>query len=80
VRCPDHDCLAGATVAVGTRIRHAAAREPAERGFTTITAAVPRSARRALRTGRTVHATVTAIAADGAANPTARHRLVTLVR
>ena len=80
VRCPDHDCLAGATVAVGARIRRAAAREPASSGFSTITAPVPRSARRALRTGRTVHATVTAIAADSAANPTARRRLVTLVK
>jgi hypothetical protein len=80
VRCPDHDCLAGATVAVGTRIRRAAAREPAGSGFTTLTVPVPRAARRRLREGRTVHATVTAIAADSAANPTARHSLVTLVR
>jgi hypothetical protein len=80
VRCPDNDCLAGATVVVGTRVRRAAARKPAGSGFTTITASVPRSARRALRRGRTVHATVTAIAADSAANATARHRLVTLVR
>jgi hypothetical protein len=80
VRCPDHDCLAGATVAVGTRIRRAAAREPAGSGFTTLTVPVPRSARHRLRAGRTVHATVTAIAADSAANATARGRLVTLVR
>jgi hypothetical protein len=80
VRCPDHDCLAGATAIFGTRIRRAAAKEPADSGFTTLTAPVPRPARRALRMGRTVHATVTAIAADSAANPTARRRLVTLVR
>ncbi len=80
VRCPDHDCLAGATVTIGTLVRRAGAREPAARGYTTLTAPVPRSARRRLRTGRTVHATVTAIAADGAGNPTARRRLVTLVR
>jgi hypothetical protein len=80
VRCPDHDCLAGATVTVGTRVRRAAAREPAARGYTTLTASVPRTARRRLRTGRTVHASVTAIAADSAANPTAHRRLVTLVR
>lgn len=80
VRCPDHDCLAGATAALGTRIRRAAAREPAVRGFTTLTASVPRAARRDIRAGRTVHAEVTAIAVDTAANPTSRHRLVTLVR
>jgi hypothetical protein len=80
VRCPDHDCLAGASAAFGTRIRRAPAREPALRGFTTLTAAVPRAIRRDIRAGRTVHAEVSAIAVDTAANPTSRHRLVTLVR
>jgi hypothetical protein len=80
VRCPDHDCLVGATAEFGTRVRRAAAREPAVRGFTTVTVPVPRATRRRLRAGRTVHATVTAIAADSAANSTARRRLVTLVR
>jgi hypothetical protein len=78
VRCPDRDCLAGATVEIGTRIRRAAAREPAPRGFTTLTASLPRSARRDLRAGRTVRAKVTAIAADNAANTSSRRRLVTL--
>ena len=80
VRCPDHDCLVGATAEFGTRVRHAAAREPAARGFTTVTVPVPRATRRRLRGGRTIHASVTAIAADSAANPTARRRLVTLMR
>lgn len=79
VRCPDHDCLAGASISVGTRTRRAAAVQPRERGFTTLTAPVPRSARRDLRAGRSVRAHVTAIAADQAANMTPRHRLVTLV-
>ncbi len=79
VRCPDHDCLAGATATIGERTVRARAREPLDRGFTTLTARVPRATRRDLRAGRTVHARVTAIAADNAANTTARHRLVTLV-
>jgi hypothetical protein len=78
LRCPDHDCLAAATATVRTHTRHAAAREPEQRGYTTLVAPIPRSARRDLRAGRTVHAQVTAIAADNAANTTARHRLVTL--
>jgi hypothetical protein len=80
VRCPDHDCLAGATARIGTRTIHVAAVEPAARGLTTLTARLPRRTRRALRTGRTVQARVTAIAADAAANTSARRRLVTLVR
>lgn len=79
VRCPDHDCLVGATATIGTRTRRARGREPLERGFTTLTVAVPRATRRELRAGRTVHARVTAIAADSSANPTVRRRLVTLV-
>ena len=77
-RCPDHDCLVGVTVQIGDTVRRASAREPAPRGYTTLTAAVPRAARRDLRAGRTVRARVTAIAADNAANTTARARLVTL--
>ncbi len=78
-RCPDHDCLVGATSTVGTRVRRAGAREPRTRGYTTLTVRVPRAARRDLRAGRSVRARVAAIAADQAANPTARRRLVTLV-
>jgi hypothetical protein len=79
VRCPDQDCLVGATATVGTHTRRATAVEPSTRGYTTLTVPVPRAARRDIRAGRTVHARVTAIAADDAANATARHRLVTLV-
>jgi hypothetical protein len=79
VRCPDHDCLAGATATIGTRTVRVAAREPAARGFTTLTARVPRRTRRELRAGRTARARITAIAADNSANTTARRRLVTLV-
>jgi hypothetical protein len=77
-RCPDHDCLLGATVQIGDTIRRAAAREPATRGYTQLMVKVPRAARRDLRAGRTVRARVTAIAADSAANATTRRRLVTL--
>ena len=78
VRCPDSDCLAGATVTIGTRTTRSAASEPASRGFTTLTAPIPRKTRRKLRAGRTIRARVTVIAADNAANTTARTRLVTL--
>ena len=77
-RCPDHDCLIGVTVEAGDRVRRLSAREPAARGYTALTAGVPRAARRALRSGHTVTVRVTAIAADPAANTTARRRLVTL--
>jgi hypothetical protein len=79
LRCPDHDCLAGATATIGTRTVRVAARQPAARGLTTLIARVPRKTRRDLRAGRSAQARVTAIAADNAANTTARHRLVTLV-
>ena len=79
VRCPDHDCLVGATATIATRTVHTAARKPAERGYTTLTVRLPRRTRRDLRAGRTVHAKVAATAADTAANPTTRRRLVTLV-
>jgi hypothetical protein len=77
-RCPDHDCLVGATVRIGNALRRTAAREPASGGYTTLVVRVPRAVRRELRQGRSVRARVTAIAADNAANTTARHRLVTL--
>jgi hypothetical protein len=77
-RCPDNDCLVGAMVEIGSAVRRVAAREPAARGYTTLTARVPRAVRRDLRAGRAVRARVTAIAADNAANTTARARLVTL--
>jgi hypothetical protein len=77
-RCPENDCLIGVMVEIGDRVRRMSAREPAARGYTALTAPVPRGARRDLRAGRTVRARVTAIAADNAANTTARSRLVTL--
>jgi hypothetical protein len=77
-RCPDNDCLVGATVRIGDSLRRTRAREPASTGYTVLTVRVPRAVRRELRRGRAVSARVTAIAADNAANTTARHRLVTL--
>jgi hypothetical protein len=79
VRCPDRDCLAGATATIGTRTVRAVTTEPATSGFVTLTAPVPRAARRALRAGRAVRAEVAAIAADEAGNANTRRRLVTLV-
>jgi hypothetical protein len=79
VRCPDHDCLVGATATIASRTRSAAATEPGERGFTTLTVALPRAARRELREGRTVRADVTVIAVDTAGNLNARPRVATLV-
>ena len=78
LRCPDSDCLAGVTVMIGTRTTRSAAREPAPTGLTTLTTPLPRKARRALRAGRSIRATITVIAADNAANTTSRRRLVTL--
>jgi hypothetical protein len=77
-RCPDHDCLVGATVEIGDAMRRAAAREPASSGSTQLVVKVPRAARRELRAGRSVQARVSAIASDTAGNPTVRRRLVTL--
>jgi hypothetical protein len=79
VRCPDHDCLAGAAATIGERTRRAAAREPAERGYTVLSIAVPRRARRALKAGRDVRALVTVCAADAAANVRTRRRSVLLL-
>ena len=79
VRCPDQDCLAGATAKIGARTVRATPTEPSARGFTVLTVAVPRAVRRELRQGYSLRATVTAIAADAAANATTRRRLVTLV-
>ena len=78
-RCPDQDCLVGATIAVGKRVRRAAAVEPADTGFTILTAPLPRAARRELRRGRSVRARVEVTAADAAANATTRRRAVTLM-
>jgi hypothetical protein len=80
VRCPDRDGVVGVVVEAGAGVRRAAAREPSTRGYTVITAPIPRAARRDIRAGRSVNAHVSAIAADAAANTTVRQRLVTLVR
>jgi hypothetical protein len=77
-RCPDGDCLVGVVVKIGDLVRRAVAREPAPRGYTRLIARLPRAARKELRRGRTVRASVTAIAADRAANATALSRVVTL--
>jgi hypothetical protein len=79
VRCPDQDCLAGATIAIGGRARHAAATEPSAEGFTVLTVPLPRASRRALREGAKLRAVVRVTAADAAANTTTRRRAVTLM-
>lgn len=83
LRCPDADCLAGATATLTAngrrRTRRATAVEPGPRTYTTLTVPLPRAARRALRAGDDVRARVTAIAADRAANATTRQRVVTLM-
>jgi hypothetical protein len=79
VRCPDQDCLVGASASVGDQTRRAAAREPAARGYTVISVAVPRAARRALRSGHGVRAHVAVCAADAAANTSGRNRSVLLL-
>jgi hypothetical protein len=79
VRCPDHDCLVGASATFGTRTVRAAAVEPDGGEPSVLTLAVPRAARRELRAGHSVRTRVTAIAADDAGNANTRRRLVTLV-
>jgi hypothetical protein len=83
VRCPDADCLSGATatVSVGGRERtlRAAAIEPPGRGYGTLVMRLPRIVRRELAQGRSVRATVTVIAADAAANATSRERALLLL-
>ena len=79
VRCPEQDCLVGASATIGEQTRRAAAREPAPRGSSIISVAVPRAARRALRAGRSMRVRVTVCAADPAANATTRERSVLLL-
>ena len=79
VRCPDQDCLVGARASIGGHTRRAAAREPAARGSSVITVAVPRAVRRTLRAGRSVRIRVMVCAADPAANATTRKRSVLLL-
>jgi hypothetical protein len=79
VRCPDQDCLVGASASIGERVRRAAARRPAARGYTVIAVAVPREGRRKLRAGHAARVRVTVCAADAAANATTRARSVVLL-
>jgi hypothetical protein len=83
VRCPDADCLSGATgtVTVGEHERtlHAAAIEPPERGYGRLVLRLPRTVRRELAHGRSVRARVTVCAADAAANARTRRRSVLLL-
>jgi hypothetical protein len=79
VQCPDHDCLVGASASIGEQTRRAAAREPAARGSSVISVAVPRAVRRSLRAGHGVRARVMVCAADPAANATNRERSVLLL-
>ena len=79
VRCPDRDCLVGASASVADGTRRAAAREPAARGSSVISVPVPRAVRRSLRRGRSVRARVTVCAADAAANATTQRRSVLLL-
>jgi hypothetical protein len=83
VRCPDSDCLSGATAGVRIDARErtlrAAAIEPPERGYGSLRLRLPRIVRRELRHGRSVRARVTAYAADAAANASTRGRSVLLL-
>jgi hypothetical protein len=79
VRCPNQDCLVGASASVGEHTRRAAAREPGASGYSVISVAVPRAARRALRTGHVVRAQVAVCAADSAGNPATRRYPVRLL-
>jgi hypothetical protein len=78
-RCPDQDCLVGATVTTGNRTRRAAATEPSGEGYTVLTVAVPRPARRRLREGGQVRAVIRVVAADISGNTTIRRRTATLL-
>ena len=84
LRCPDGDCLAGATASVPVagsddpRILRAAPAEPPERGFATLVIRVPRVVRRRLARGASVRVSVTALAVDVSGNVTRRTRLVPL--
>ena len=79
VRCPDQDCLVGASAEHRRADAPRGRAEPAARGSSVISVAVPRAVRRALRAGRSVRARVTVCAADAAANATTRQRSVLLL-
>lgn len=84
VRCPDNDCLAGATASVPVprrdtpRVMRARPVEPPARGLATLVIRVPRAVGRRLARGESVRATVTSLAADLSGNLTRGARLVRL--
>jgi hypothetical protein len=82
VRCPGESCLAGAVAAVTVGERElelrAAAVDP-ETGWARLVINLPRRARRSLARGRSLAATVTAFAADAAANPASSQRSTRLL-
>jgi hypothetical protein len=83
VRCPDADCLSGATATTTIggpeRTLHAAAIEPPKLGYGRLVLRPRRMIRRELAHGRSVRALVSVYAADAAANVSARHRAVLLL-
>jgi hypothetical protein len=83
VRCPDADCLSGATASVSVGSREHTLRAPAikppESGYGTLVLRLPRVVRRELARGRSVRTRVTVCAADAAANATTRQRSVLLL-
>jgi hypothetical protein len=84
LRCPDNDCLAGATASVPVpgsstpRTLRAGSIEPPSMGRARLVIRLPRPVRRELARGGHVHTTVTALAADLAGNVTRKARLVRL--
>jgi hypothetical protein len=84
VRCPDDDCLAGATASVPVprsvtpRILRATPVEPPARGLARLVIRLPRAVRRRLARGESVRTAVTTLAADLSGNLTQRARLVRL--
>jgi hypothetical protein len=84
VRCPDDDCLAGATASLPVprgdlpSVMRARPVEPPPRGLATLVIRLPRVVRRRLARGESVRTTVTTLAADLSGNLTQRARLVRL--
>jgi hypothetical protein len=83
VRCPDADCLSGATATVTVAERELSLRaraiEPPARGYGRHVLRLPRAVRRELARGHNVRARVTVFAADAAANASTRQRSVLLL-
>lgn len=83
VRCPDADCLSGATATLTVRDQErtlrARAIEPPERGYGRLVLRLPRLVRRELAHGRSARARVEVRAADAAANASSLRRSVLLL-